>query len=224
MAPTTIGIVGTAGRGADGAKMSKPLFDAMLAEAERIVEKQLKLKWENVTLVSGGAAWSGQLEKHVVTFVGMRCKNIFNICFGVFIDHVAVKLFHSHGCGLTLFFPCRWDDKTSKFVDIAVSDWRQNPGRSANRYHANFKSNTGYEPYKDIQAAIQNGAIIDTSHHGFHARNTAIAKNSNILIAFSWGTGNMPTDGGTLDQWRKCKALLKIHVPLRDILARVVKK
>ena len=63
MSPTTVGIIGTAGRGTHGAKMTKQLFDNMLVEAERIIREQLKLEWEEVALVSGGAAWSGQLHR-----------------------------------------------------------------------------------------------------------------------------------------------------------------
>ncbi|RUS19232.1 hypothetical protein BC937DRAFT_87788, partial [Endogone sp. FLAS-F59071] len=55
---TTIGIIGTAGRGADGAKMTKRIFDSMVAKAKDIIETQLKLSWDEVVLVSGGAAWS----------------------------------------------------------------------------------------------------------------------------------------------------------------------
>jgi hypothetical protein len=59
---TNIGIIGTAGRGTGSSKMTKHLFDIMLVEAERIIIKQLKFEWKNVMLVSGGAAWSGQLD------------------------------------------------------------------------------------------------------------------------------------------------------------------
>ena len=74
--------------------MTKQLFDGMLAEAERIVTQQLKLDWEDIALVSGGAAWS---------------------------DHVAVQLYFLHGCDLMLYFPCGWDDKTMRFVDSGGS-------------------------------------------------------------------------------------------------------
>jgi hypothetical protein len=122
---------------------------------------------------------------------------------------------------LTLFFPCDWDNQTSKFVETTATNWRKNPGRIANHYHAKFKSITGYDSCKDIQSAILTGADMDTTHKGFHARNTAIAKNSDILIAFSWSTGKAPTDGGTFDTWKKCKAKQEIHVSLRDIRARL---
>lgn len=213
---TTIGIIGTAGRGSDAAKMTKHLFDSMLAEVERIVTTQLKLEWEDVMLVSGGAAWSGQLQSSL----WVTSPNIFffssNLCSGLYVDHVAVQLNLIHDCGLTLFFPCDWDNKARKFVDTAGSDWRQNPGRNANRYHAKFMSVTGYNSFNDIQAVKETGAVIDTTHRGFHARNTAIAKQSEILIAFSWSKGKAPTDGGTFDTWKKCKARLKIHVSLQD--------
>ncbi|RUP48371.1 hypothetical protein BC936DRAFT_144662 [Jimgerdemannia flammicorona] len=190
MTKTTVAIVGTAGGGADGPKMTKSIFDAMLAKAESLIERQLKLEWEQVTLISGGAAWS---------------------------DHVAVQLFLLHDCHLTLFIPCDWDHKTRQFVDNGEPNWRVNPGRCANRYHVMFKLATGYEPLNDIQAAVYIGATIDASHHGFHARNNAIAQNSDVLIAFSWGTGNSPADGGTSFTWKQCRAQRKIHVSLPDI-------
>lgn len=52
MSLVTVGIVGTAGRGTDGPKMTKHLFDAMIAEAVRIITKRLKLEWHQVMLVS----------------------------------------------------------------------------------------------------------------------------------------------------------------------------
>jgi hypothetical protein len=83
---------------------------------------------------------------------------------------------------------------------------------------------TGYNPFNDIKKAMLTGAVIDTTYHGFHVRNTAIAKKSDILIAFSWGTGSAPTDGGTYDTWKKCKARIKIHVSLQDIYTRAIIK
>jgi len=59
MSSIHIGIIGTAGRGLDFNKMTKDLFDSMISTVERIIQQQLKLDYENITLVSGGAAWSG---------------------------------------------------------------------------------------------------------------------------------------------------------------------
>jgi len=184
-----IAIIGSAGRGAESVKMTKPLFDKMLAKVERIITDRLKLEWRHVTLVSGGAAWS---------------------------DHVAVKLYLRHGCDLTLHLPCEWDHEKQRFIDIGVSDWRSNPGRSANRYHEEFAKVTGYEPFKDISEAICMGANV-SCHYGFGARNTAIAQGCDVMIAFSWSIGNVPDQGGTKDTWEKCTAGEKIHISLDNL-------
>ena len=76
-----VAIIGSAGRNEWAAKMSKSLFLKMVQAAHEAIIA-LKLKPENVCLVSGGAAWS---------------------------DHVAVKLFQKGGFGdLELHLPCAW--------------------------------------------------------------------------------------------------------------------
>ena len=76
---------------------------------------------------------------------------------------------------------------------------------------------TGINPFNDIKAAIHKGATIDTKQAGFQSRNSSIAKESDILIAFSWSEGKEPTKGGTYDTWRKCKTRRKIHISLHDL-------
>lgn len=63
---STVAIVGSAGRGDDGNKLTKDLFDKMSATAEEIIVSAFWLNPADVVLVSGGAA---------------------------FADHVAVRLF-----------------------------------------------------------------------------------------------------------------------------------
>lgn len=54
-----IAIIGTAGRDEFSEQMTKSLYQHMIDESEVIVTKKLNLDWPNITLVSGGAAWSG---------------------------------------------------------------------------------------------------------------------------------------------------------------------
>lgn len=56
---TTVAIIGTAGRGDKAAKMSKELFEAMVVSATSVIESVWKIPWDQITLVSGAAAWSG---------------------------------------------------------------------------------------------------------------------------------------------------------------------
>lgn len=60
MSTLRIGIIGTAGRDPDNGKMTKELFDSMLATTRRIIKEQTKLDYKRITLISGGAAWSGE--------------------------------------------------------------------------------------------------------------------------------------------------------------------
>ena len=54
----TVSIIGTAGRQGTHKKLSKGIFDWMCTRAEDLITKQLKLSWNKVHLVSGGAAWA----------------------------------------------------------------------------------------------------------------------------------------------------------------------
>lgn len=112
--------------------------------------------------------------------------------------------------------PCKWDNQSRRFIDNSASNWHENPGRSANLYHQKFKSITGYDPFKDLFAVKEVGAVFDERHVGFHARNTTIAQTCEILVAFSWAKC-APTDGGMHDTWEKSKANVKIHVCLSDL-------
>lgn len=55
-----VGIIGSAGRKADAKKMTKGVYDAMVAKAEEVITQHFKLDLNQVHLVSGGAAWAGK--------------------------------------------------------------------------------------------------------------------------------------------------------------------
>ena len=79
-----VAIIGTAGRGYNIKKLDKTVFDKMVKKAKKIIEKQFKLKLEDVELVSGGAAWC---------------------------DHIAVELFNSNYVNkLVLHLPAKFVD------------------------------------------------------------------------------------------------------------------
>jgi hypothetical protein len=145
--------------------------------------------YENVELVSGGAGW---------------------------MDHIAVTLFLDKSTnGLELYLPCKWDG--DKFLDTGASSWRTNPGRTANQYHREFSRKLERNTLDEIAQAKAAGARL-VEGTGFHARNSQIAANCDVLIAFTWGNGPEPKDGGTLDTWKKCKAPVRIHVPLSELV------
>lgn len=130
-------------------------------------------------------------------------------------DHSAVKCFvNDPRCKLTLYLPCKWTGE--KYEDIGVRDWKKNPGRTSNLYHEKFSNTIGYNSLQEIQKAASLGATLDTSFHGFHNRNSQVAK-SDFLIAFTWSTSGAPDDGGTLDTWEKAKSAQKVHVSLCNV-------
>ncbi len=127
-------------------------------------------------------------------------------------DHIAVELFLYYGFPtLTLCLPC--DYTNGKYNDTGESQWYLNPGRTSNNLHSKFSSKTGKNSLKEIETCFSRGAE-KIVRKGFHQRNTDVA-DSDLLIAFSWGEQE-PTDGGTLDTWKKAKGK-KIHVSLGSL-------
>lgn len=55
----TVSIIGTAGRGGDGNRMTRELFYSMCEKAATVLERDWAMTWDSVDLVSGGAAWAG---------------------------------------------------------------------------------------------------------------------------------------------------------------------
>jgi hypothetical protein len=185
-----IAIIGTAGRKEDAAKITKELFQNMVNKAEDIITKEWNFSWEQVDLLSGGAAVS---------------------------DHVAVILYLKHvqdGTQLTLELPCDFDD--GRFIDTGRYDYISNPGRTSNYYHDKFSKIMQGSSLLQIQTALDIGAS-STISQGFFDRNTKVAKKSTHIIAFTFGDGKVPKDGGTKFTWDCAKNIVKKHVPLSDL-------
>lgn len=190
--PVCVAIIGTSGRTNDtrNAGLTAAIFDQMIQEALACLQRW-GLEPAQTHLISGGAAWS---------------------------DHVAVALFlRKQVAGLTLHLPCLFAE--ASFTDTGSSDWRTNPGRTANYYHALFSKKLGRDTLAEIAAARQQGAVLDTSLNGFYARNSSIAAKATHMLAFSWSDSGAPTDGGTADTWKKCRlpAARKAHISLLDL-------
>jgi len=168
-----IGIVGTAGRGTDATKINKDIYNEMVK-----VVGGIRFLHE-IALVSGGAACADHLA--VITFLLRRCKS------------------------LRLHLPCEWDFEKQQFVDLGTKDWRTNPGGTSNYYHRQFSKSIGEHEntsLRQIDAAIKLGAQPIVGK-GFFDRNTAIAQESSMLFAFTFGDGPRIADGGTRDTFVK---------------------
>ena len=132
----------------------------------------------------------------------------------IHVDHIAVQLFLLGDIGsLTLYLPCPWDDSKSQFLE---SGSKRSPGTISNTLHRMFSSVVKEDSLKQINDAIQVGAVTQV-HNGFLKRNCSVAK-SEYLVAFTWGKGSVPKEGGTLNTWMKCKGR-KVHIPLDSLLS-----
>lgn len=140
----------------------------------------------------------------------------------MYLDHVTVMAYlddHEAIGKLTLHLPTLWnqDEKNPHFYDNDNSNIWKNPGRSANRLHKQFSAKMKQDTLQDIQSAILMGARYHV-HDGFKARNTAVARDSKYLIAFTWNEGDTPKEeSGTYDTWNKHSGR-KIHVPIGSLL------
>lgn len=188
-----VAIVGMAGR---DKTMYKLLTKQLFESMVQRVADRLPTTTNNVVLISGGAAWA---------------------------DHVAVTLFlRGKVHGLELCLPCEWNSIKSEFHDNGKKDWRVNPGRTANQYHRKFSSVIGRSSLQELQIAGDKGASFNV-YNGFHQRNGVIADKCDKTISLTWASGNAPTSGGSLDQWRKCKKP-KEHISLMPLVKELKTK
>ena len=149
---------------------------------------------QHVHLISGGAAWA---------------------------DHIAVALFLQNIVEhLTLHLPAPF---TGRFVGPQMS-----AGNAANYYHDRFSKVIG----EDSLAQIAEAATKPNCHGTFEpaaigyaamfARNQKVATGCDALLAYTFGTGDNPADGGTRNTWDHCTGK-RIHVSLpRQIEQEIV--
>lgn len=183
-----IAIIGTAGRREDGPRMTKELYAKMYYRACHLIEQ---LKQDNpdecLHLVSGGAAWS---------------------------DHIAVSLFLGQAAEtLTLHLPAPLNTDKHEYIENPKNKWC--PGRTSNYYHRIFSKKMGRSTIAGICDAIEKGAVAHI-YGGFRERNKVVGQ-VDVVIAFTWGEGTKPKDGGTAHTWGKSTAPKKIHIPLRSL-------
>lgn len=189
----TVAIIGTAGRRGDLRNLNLNIYRKMVKKARAVITEDWKLPWNKVELVSGGAAWA---------------------------DHVAVTLHCMYpDSTLKLYLPCAWDFETKTFQDDGTRDWRKNPGGTSNFYHRVFSERLAGTTLDTLNTVLQQS---NTKHQvipGFKARNNGPAS-CDYLLAFTWGEGDVPKDGGTKDTWDKAKLFkgTQLHVPLISLM------
>ncbi|WP_171019814.1 UvrD-helicase domain-containing protein [Hydrogenophaga sp. 2FB] len=142
-------------------------------------------------LVSGGAAWA---------------------------DHLAVHVYlQGHVKGLELHLPAPFDD-------IQFQGPGQSSATAANYYHQRFHQATGINSLEELHCALMCEIQVTTEpaasgYRGMFARNEKVAKRVDSVIAYTFGEGDTPADGGTKNTWDQVIGQ-KVHVSLRGIVER----
>lgn len=193
MTAPTLGVIGTAGR--DKTKpMTRQLYTAMCSHLWDLIHQY----GEPINLVSGGAAWADHVA--ITVWLEMQSSN------------------HPNIGELTLHLPAMWDTENHCYVDTPC-------GGTSNHYHRKFSKVMYRDMLADIGHVLNRPGCRYTMQVGavgmgpFFARNSEIARDSDFLLAFTWGQSeDRPADGGTLDTWNKCRGI-KSHVPLHTLQA-----
>ena len=123
-----------------------------------------------------------------------------------------MKLHNNHPeAKLTLYFPCKFDRDNKKFIDNGNTNFYNNPGKTANRYHTYFiKIKTNINSLKEISYALEHKNVkVYEKYNGFKKRNICVGK-VDTLLAFTFGT-DKPSTTGTKYTWDNSKAKFKIN-------------
>jgi hypothetical protein len=135
---------------------------------------------------------------------------------------------------LTLHIPCAFitgaediDCPTAGpipgFEDDGTRSFITNPGGTLNYYHKRFSEKMNGNSLNGIAKAKTKGARLicepyrNEPGNRLLKRNLGIGKDLHLLIAFTWGSGTEPDDGGTAHCWKHSSAPKKIHIPLHTL-------
>lgn len=125
-------------------------------------------------LISGGAAWA---------------------------DHLAVHLYLvGHASRLTLRLPAPFENNRY------VGPWKSSAS-AANYYHQRFSDLIREKTLKQIGECIQSpncdGSVepAEEGYSGMFTRNQKVAREATEMLAYTFGQGDRPADGGTAHTW-----------------------
>lgn len=164
--------------------MDRLLWLAMVKDLRKRVHR-------DDVLVSGGAAWA---------------------------DHLAVHAYLEGWCaGLALYLPAPLaipPNGPARFEGMHGS-----AGAAANYYHDRFAQLAAVPGLEQLAQAAQAGAAVqfEPAAPGYAAmftRNRKVATGCTAMLAYTFGEGAEPADGGTLNTWSIRKDIERVHVPL----------
>lgn len=145
-------------------------------------------------LVSGGAAWAD----HIAVELFLDCPDVFE---------------------LSLYLPA-----PLKSNGVFEGE-RASCGSVSNWYHELFTEKTGIDARKRILEAQIEGAFITQEPvapgmAAFFVRNAKVAASVGACLAYTWGEGMEPADGGTKHTWGLVNGR-RVHVPLSRLCGKV---
>lgn len=171
--------------GTAGRDKTKPFSKGLWYQMLR--EANEYIKTNKVTeLVSGGAAWA---------------------------DHLAVYLSVMHKIKLKLHLP-------APLTSSGFTGPYKSAGSTANYYHEKFsriiEENSLAQLYLATQMDFVDGTVQPETGDmsPFFKRNILVAKDATSVLAFTWGEGFAPENGGTKHTWNLINSDKKTHIPL----------
>lgn len=202
-------IIGTAGRKTDQDLLKGDSYQRMV-EASIKLMTHCKIDPQQLTLVSGGAAWADHI---VVTLALMGV-----VSYDRVIIHLPAEL--------------------TEGGYVGENEWTSKVANTANYYHKLFSRKVGISSISELIKIRDLGAQMIVDPGGFKSRNTKVANavsNDGLLLAYTFGNGltDQPPwtirgfessvspdeaglkDGGTADTWSKAKCS-KYHCLIGD--------
>lgn len=123
------------------------------------------------------------------------------------------------GDALTLHLPAPFHVNRD-FFDDSRFDESFEAGSTANYHHHRFSERMSDEwlqnSFAELAYVVQTGMAHVETHDGFHARNLLVGQ-VDVVLAATFGKGNVPSDGGTAHTWRNSPAKVKIHIPIGEL-------
>ena len=159
------------------------------------------------------ALW-GAMQRDVL----VRVPKGAHVCSGgaAWADHLAVFLFlFGHADRITLHLPAPMNH--ARLVGKYST-----AGSVANYYHELFSNSIGRDTLADVIECVRTEKCEGTFEPVGLNMTTMFARNQQIaqcgsMIAYTWGEGAIPANGGTRHTWDHCRGT-KVHVPLGSFI------
>ena len=142
------------------------------------------------TVVSGGAAWADHLATHLF-LTGLVARMTL---------HLPAPLQSGHFAG-----PFR------------------SSGSAATYYHHRFSEVIGTRSIEELERCVARRECqltqqpVAVGYRGMFERNKLVARDAGAILAYTWGDGDVPADGGTRHTWDQCDAQARWHIRLNDL-------